>query len=71
MTATLKREASRREAPGRNVVAYIGYDSGLRPSSGRTRSRPVRARFAWERLAVMATSLLAWVGIIAAARAIF
>jgi hypothetical protein len=52
-------------------VAYIGYDSGLRPSSGRTRVRPARAKLAWARLAVVAASVLAWVGIIAAVRAIF
>jgi hypothetical protein len=51
-------------------VAYVGYDSGLRPSSG-TLSRPARAKLAWGRLAVVATSVLAWVGIIAAVRAIF
>ena len=52
-------------------MAYIGYDSGLRPPSGRTRSRPARARFAWGRLALVATSILAWAGIIVAVRAIF
>jgi hypothetical protein len=52
-------------------VAYIGYDSGLRPSSGRTRVRPARAKLAWARLSVVAASVLAWVGIIAAVRAIF
>jgi hypothetical protein len=52
-------------------VAYIGYDPGLRPSSGRTRPRPAGARLAWERLALLAVSTLAWFGIIAAIRAIF
>jgi hypothetical protein len=52
-------------------VAYVGYDSGLRPSSGAARSRPARAKLAWGRLAVVAASALAWVGIIAAVRAIF
>lgn len=51
-------------------MAYIGYDSGLRPPSGRTRSRPVRARIAWERLGLVAASILAWAGIIAIIRAI-
>jgi len=52
-------------------VAYIGYDSGLRPPSSQTRPRPARSRFAWERLGLVAASLLAWAGIIAAIRAIF
>jgi len=52
-------------------VAYVGYDSGLRPPSGRTRPRPARARLAWGRLGLVAASALAWVGIIAAVRAIF
>ena len=50
-------------------MAYVGYDSGMRPSSAR--SRPARAKLAWGRLAVVAASALAWVGIIAAVRAIF
>ncbi|TCS18043.1 hypothetical protein [Caulobacter sp. BK020] len=52
-------------------MAYIGYESGLRPPSGRTQSRPARARFAWERLGLVAASLLAWAAIIAGVRAIF
>jgi hypothetical protein len=52
-------------------VAYVGYDSGLHSPSGATRSRPVRTRLAWERLAAVAVSVLAWVGIIAGFRAIF
>ena len=56
-------------------MAYIGYDSGLRPSSGQTRGqtrpRPAGARFAWERLTFIAASALAWFGIITAVRAIF
>jgi len=50
-------------------VAYVGYDSGLRPSSA-PRTRPARAKLAWGRLAVVGVSALAWVGIIAAIRAI-
>jgi hypothetical protein len=50
-------------------VAYVGYDSGLRPSSAR--SRPARAKLAWGRLALVAASLLAWAGIIATVRAVF
>ena len=50
-------------------MAYIGYDSGLRPSS--ERARPARAKLAWGRLAAVAASVLAWAAIIAAARAIF
>jgi hypothetical protein len=41
----------------------------MRPSSAR--SRPARAKLAWGRLAVVAASALAWVGIIATLRAIF
>lgn len=52
-------------------MAYVGYDSGMRPSSGAARPRPARAKLAWGRLAVVAASVLAWVGIIAAARSIF
>lgn len=52
-------------------MAYVGYDSGMRPSSGAARSRPARAKLAWGRLAVVAASVLAWVGIIAGFRAIF
>lgn len=52
-------------------MAYIGYDSSMRLSSGATRSRPARAKLAWGRLAVVAGSVLAWVGIIAGFRAIF
>ena len=50
-------------------MAYVGYDSGLRPAPARR--RPARAKLAWGRLAVVAASVTAWVGIIAAARAIF
>lgn len=52
-------------------MAYVGYDSGLRPPSGRARPRSARARIAWGRLGLVAVSILAWVGIIAAVRAIF
>ena len=52
-------------------MAYIGYDPGLRPSSGRTRPRPAGARLAWDRLALLAASPRAWFGSIAALRAIF
>ncbi len=51
-------------------MAYVGYDSRLH-SPGAARSRTPRAKLAWGRLAAVAASLLAWVGIIAAARAIF
>jgi hypothetical protein len=37
----------------------------------RARSRPARAKLAWGRLAAVAASVLAWIGIIAAIRAIF
>jgi len=71
MTAALSVKPPPERRPGRNVVAYIGYDSGLRPSSDRTRKRPVRAKLAWGRLAVVAASILAWAGLIAGFRAIF
>ncbi len=51
-------------------MAYVGYDSRLR-SPPAVRARPARGKLAWGRLAAVAASLLAWVGIIAAARAIF
>ena len=66
MTKAHKRKASFREASGRNVVAYVGYDSGLHSSAAR--SRP---RLAWGRIAAVAVSALSWIGIIAAVRAIF
>jgi hypothetical protein len=68
MTEAHKRKASFREASGRNVVAYVGYDSGLHSPSSATRSR---SRLAWGRLAAVAVSALSWIGIIAAIRAIF
>jgi hypothetical protein len=54
-------------------VAYISYDSRLRAPSSVARSRPVPApaKLAWGRLMTVAASVLAWIGIIAAARAIF
>ncbi len=52
-------------------MAYVGYDSRLRPSAAAARSRPARPKLAWGRLAAVAASLLAWVGIIAGFRAIF
>jgi hypothetical protein len=56
---------------GENVVAYIGYNAEVRVAPSRTLPRSARAKLAWGRLAVVAASLLAWTGIIAAARAIF
>jgi len=50
-------------------VAYIGYDSGLH--SAPARARPARFRLAWSRLAMVAISALAWMGLLAATRAIF
>jgi hypothetical protein len=50
-------------------VAYVGYDSRIRSALSAAPSRPARARVAWGRLAVIAVSGLAWVGIIAAIRA--
>jgi len=52
-------------------VAYIGYNAGLSAAPNPTLPRRARAKLAWGRLAVVAASLLAWAGIIAAARAIF
>ncbi|WP_165184447.1 hypothetical protein [Caulobacter soli] len=50
-------------------MAYVGYDSRLHPPS--RAARPARSKLAWGRLAAVAASLLAWVGIIATVRAIF
>jgi hypothetical protein len=53
-------------------LAYIGYNAGVRVAPSQTRPRrPKHATLAWGRLAVIAGSALAWVGIIAGFRAIF
>jgi len=52
-------------------VAYVGYESRLHASSGAARPRAARVTLAWGRVAAVAASLVAWVGIIAAVRAIF
>lgn len=52
-------------------MAYVGYDSRLRPPVAAARPRSARLKLAWGRLAAVAASLVAWIGIITAARAIF
>jgi hypothetical protein len=52
-------------------VAYIGYDARLHTTSSQALPRKTGAKIAWGRLTAVGVSLLAWVGIIAAARAIF
>jgi len=50
-------------------VAYIGYNDGVRVAPGRT--QPSRGKFAWGRATAATASLLAWIGVIVAVRAIF
>lgn len=52
-------------------MAYIGYTDGMRARPGQVQPRQGRAKLAWGRLAVVAASALAWVGVIASAHAIF
>ena len=52
-------------------MAYIGYNAGARMAPHKAMPRTARAKLAWGRLAAVAASLMAWVGLIAAARAIF
>ena len=52
-------------------MAYIGYDARVRVNPSRSQAQPARMKLAWGRLAAVAASLLAWVGIIEAARAVF
>ncbi len=52
-------------------MAYIGYNAGARMAPSKALPRKARAKLAWGRLATVAVSLAAWVGIAAAARAIF
>lgn len=52
-------------------MAYIGYNAGVRLAPSQTRARRSHATLAWGRLAVIAGSALAWIGIIAGFRAIF
>lgn len=49
-------------------MAYVGYDPHARAVA---RPKAALPPLAWGRLLVVAASLMAWVGIIAAARAIF
>jgi hypothetical protein len=52
-------------------MTYVGYHAHARPAA---RLRPLSIPLpplAWGRLAMVIGSLLAWVGVIAAARAIF
>lgn len=52
-------------------MAYVGHDPRVRAAA---RAKPPKVPLpplAWERLLVIAASLLAWAGIIAAVRAVF
>ena len=52
-------------------MAYIGYNTGARMAPAKALPSKTHAKLAWGRLATVAVSLAAWVGIAAAARAIF
>lgn len=52
-------------------MAYIGHHSQPRAAARAKRPKVPLPPLAWERLLVIAASLLAWAGIIAAARALF
>ena len=52
-------------------MAYIGYDSHVHAPARTTVRTPVLPPLAWGRLVAIGASVAAWVGIIAAARAIF
>ena len=52
-------------------MAYIGYNTGARMAPAKALPSKTHAKLAWGRLAAVAASLMAWVGIVAAARAIF
>lgn len=71
MKAALKRIASVQRGTGENVVAYIGYNAGVRVAPSQTRPGRKHATLAWGRLAVIGFSALAWIGIIAGFRAVF
>lgn len=71
MLAALKRNSPPTRGTGENVVAYIGYNTGVRVAPSQTPPRRAHATVAWGRLAVIAGSILAWVGIIAGFRALF
>jgi hypothetical protein len=52
-------------------MAYVGHDSQARAAARAKTPKVPLPPLAWERLLVIAASLLAWVGIIAAVRAFF
>ncbi len=52
-------------------MAYISYDRAPPRSAGRDAKRPRNLPFAWGPLLAIVVSLLSWVGIIAAVRAVF
>ena len=52
-------------------MAYIGYNTGARMAPTKALPSKTHAKLAWGRLAAVAASLMAWVGIVAAIRAIF
>jgi hypothetical protein len=52
-------------------MAYVGYDPHARATARPTAPGRGLPPMAWGRLVAVAASLVAWAGIIAAARAIF
>jgi len=52
-------------------MAYIGYDPRARVATRSTSPGRARPPVAWGRLLAVAASLVAWAGILAAARAFF
>ena len=52
-------------------MAYIGYDTRARIAARPAIPNRMAPPLAWGRLAIVAVNVAAWVGIIAAARAIF
>ncbi|WP_426011228.1 hypothetical protein [Caulobacter sp. DWR2-3-1b2] len=52
-------------------MAYTGYDSRLNAAPRSSVRQPLLPPIAWGRLIVLGASVAAWVGIIAAMRALF
>ena len=52
-------------------MAYIGYDSRVHAAPRSSVREPILPPLAWGRLLAIGGSVAAWVGIIAAVRAIF
>ncbi|CAN5321152.1 hypothetical protein BH10PSE4_BH10PSE4_24550 [soil metagenome] len=52
-------------------MAYIGYDSRVHVAPRLSVRAPILPPLAWSRLLFLGASVAIWVGIIAAARAVF